>query len=285
MDNLALRATDEAGSTEIRPRSRGAHAAPKGAKPAPKPGRTRSKGDKKESGRHRRLLPERPFWKELPILIVVAIVVAWVVKSFLLQVFFIPSGSMENTLRINDRVLVDKLSYDFRDIKRGEIVVFNADGVLAPENSVVVEPANPVSRAVRTFASAIGLAPSSETDYIKRVIGLPGDRVTCCDDQGRMSVNGVPLDETAYLFPGDAPSALKFDVTVPDDRLWVMGDHRSASQDSRSKIGAGGGGFIPVDRVVGRAFVITWPFDNISRLTVPETFDQPLIDQQKGTTQ
>jgi len=283
MDDVALRAPDEAGSVEDRPRVRGAHAAPKGVKPERIPKSERVDPDAK-AGRHRRIMPERPFWVELPILLVVAIVVAYIVKSFLLQVFYIPSGSMENTLRINDRVLVDKLSYDLRDIKRGEIIVFNAEGVLAPEGAVVTESVNPVSRTVRSFASAIGLAPSSETDYIKRVIGLPGDRVKCCDAQGKMTVNGVPLEETAYLFPGDSPSTAQFDVVVPEGKLWVMGDHRSASADSRSRIGSPGGGFVPIDRVRGRAFVVSWPFDHLKRLSVPDTFKQSLIDEQKGTT-
>jgi signal peptidase I len=310
MDDVALRTPDEAGSDAIRPRVRGAHAAPKGSKPeklsrserraqakaradaAPNGSSNGSSngsgggsGKKATSGRHRRILPDRPFWQELPILLVVAVVVAYIVKTFLLQVFFIPSGSMENTLRINDRVLVDKLSFDLRDIKRGEILVFNAEGVLAPEGSVVAEPTNPVARTFRSFTSAIGLAPSNETDYIKRVIGLPGDRVKCCDAQGRMSINDVPLEESSYLFPGDVPSTSQFDVVVPEGKLWVMGDHRSASADSRSRIGAPGGGFVPIDRVVGRAFVVSWPFENIKRLSIPDTFKQSLIEEQQGTSQ
>ena len=322
MDDVALRTPDEAGSDAIRPRVRGAHAAPKGSKPEKLSRSERRAQDtasdaelpngsvagsvagsvngasdgspsgaggastkKVKSGRHRRILPERPFWQELPILLVVAVVVAYVVKTFLLQVFFIPSGSMENTLRINDRVLVDKLSFDIREIKRGEILVFNAEGVLAPEGSVAVEPTNPVARTVRSFGSAIGLAPSTETDYIKRVIGLPGDRVKCCDAEGRMTINGVPLAETSYLFPGDVPSTTQFDVVVPEGKMWVMGDHRSASADSRSRIGSPGGGFVPIDRVVGRAFVVSWPFDNIKRLSIPDTFKQSLIEEQKGTNQ
>jgi signal peptidase I len=223
-------------------------------------------------------------WVELPVLLVVAVVAAFLVKTFLLQVFFIPSVSMEQTLLVNDRVLVDKLTYDFRDIKRGQVVVFDAAGVLAPDTAVqAASGGNVVERGLRSFAGALGLSQGNETDYIKRVIGLPGDRVACCDAQGRLTVNGVPLDEGAYLFPGDVPSTSQFDVVVPADRLWVMGDHRSASADSRSRIGSPGGGFVPIDRVVGRAFVRTWPVDRIGRLPVPDTFDQPAIEQNRGT--
>ena len=277
MDEVAVEAAlTQAGADQAPSGGRRAHRAPKGAvvdKP-PREGRG-------SRGRHRRLLPNRPFWQELPILIVVALVVAFVVKTFLLQAFFIPSGSMENTLAIGDRVLVDKISYRFTDIERGDIVVFDASGVLAPEETVVAKPTNPVSKVVRGAASAVGLAPGGETDYIKRVIGLPGDRVACCDDQGRLTVNGVALDEQSYLYPGNPPSTVKFDVVVPQDRLWVMGDHRSASADSRSRIGAPGGGFVPVDRVVGRAFGVTWPFKDAKLLRVPATFKQSGINDQQ----
>jgi signal peptidase I len=284
MDEIAFSApTLEVGSLTDRPRERVSHRAPKGAAKPERTGRKRKSG--KRNGRHRRIMPDRPFWQELPILIIVAFVAAYLVKTFLLQVFFIPSISMENTLLVKDRVLVDKLTGNFRDIKRGEVIVFNAEGVLAPEGASAAPPAstNLVSRTASTLAGALGLAQSNETDYIKRVIGLPGDRVACCDDQGRMTVNGVPLDETAYLFPGDQPSASNFDVVVPEGKLWVMGDHRSQSADSRSRIGAPGGGFVPIDRVVGRAFVRTWPVSRVGSLPIPDTLKQPAIEQNRGT--
>jgi signal peptidase I len=218
----------------------------------------------------------------LPVLIIIAVVAAYVVKTFLLQVFFIPSESMENTLLVSDRVLVDKVTGGFSDVQRGQIVVFDADGVLvAPGEVPVPTERSLIQRGADAVGGALGLSQTAETDFIKRVIGLPGDRVACCDEQGRVTVNGVPLDESAYLFPGDAPSLTTFDVVVPADRMWVMGDHRSASQDSRSRIGAPGGGFVPLDRIVGRAFVRTWPLDRIGTLPVPDTFDQPAIDENR----
>jgi len=255
--------------------SGGSHRAPRGVRPSRAERRSRRRSaSRSRSGRHRRLLPNRPFWQELPILIVIALVAAYLVKTFVFQVFFIPSGSMENTLRINDRVLVDKVSYQFRDLRRGEIVVFNADGVLAPENAPVQPAPNFLVAAIRGIQGTFGLGQNSETDYIKRVIGVGGDRVQCCDAQNRLTVNGVALEESAYLFPGDAPSLTRFDVVVPAGKMWVMGDHRSASADSRSRIGAPGGGFVPTDRVIGRAFAVSWPWRSVRRLSIPETFKQ-----------
>lgn len=286
-------ATLEVGTPEGRPQERVSHRAPKGSRSksalaatgsgtGSAAATTKRRG---KAGRHRRIMPDRPFWQELPLLILVAFLAAYLVKTFLLQVFFIPSISMENTLLVKDRVLVDKLTSDFRDVQRGEVIVFNAEGVLAPEGaSAPPATGNAVSRAASSLAGTLGLAQSKETDFIKRVIGIPGDRVACCDEQGRMTVNGVPLDEAAYLFPGDQPSATNFDVVVPEGKLWVMGDHRSQSADSRSRIGAPGGGFVPIDRIVGRAFVRTWPVSRVGTLPIPDTFKQPAIDQARGTT-
>jgi len=217
------------------------------------------------------------FWRELPILLIIALGLALLIKTFLMQAFYIPSGSMEDTLHVGDRVLVNKLAYKFTDVQRGDIIVFN--GVDSWTGEVqVAEETNPVMRAVRSIAGAFGFATPSEKDYIKRVIGLPGDRVQCCDKEGRITVNGIPLDEP-YLYPGDKPSMTDFDVTVPEGRLWVMGDHRSASSDSRSHIGDPGGGAIPIDSVIGRAFVIIWPFTDAGLMTRPDTFDNEALDQ------
>lgn len=306
---------NEADPAQDRPRSRGAHRAPKAARSAPwssanaaaathgdgalasvdaahtespaaTTGRTAMKPKKKSSGRHRRIMPDRPFWQELPLLIVIALVAAFLLKTFVVQVFFIPSISMENTLLVQDRVLVDKVTGHVRDIHRGDIVVFDANGVLtevAP--SAAADDGNVVTRSLRSFGGALGLAQSNQTDYIKRVIGLPGDRVACCDASGRMTVNGVALDEGSYLYPGDVPSTTNFDVIVPADRLWVMGDHRSQSADSRSRMGSPGGGFVPIDRLVGRAVVRSWPLDRIGTLPVPDTFNQPAIEENRGPAQ
>ncbi|HEX6870657.1 MAG TPA: signal peptidase I [Micromonosporaceae bacterium] len=195
------------------------------------------------------------FWRELPILVGVAILVAILVRAFVLQTFFIPSQSMEHTLNIDDRVLVNKLVYDFRDPHRGEIVVFQA----------------PLDWR----------SDPSEDDFIKRVIAVGGDHVVCCDAQSRITVNGTALNES-YLFTdgngvADIPSQDEFDVVVPQGRLWVMGDHRSASGDSREQFSHHGDvtrATIPIDAVVGRAFVLFWPVGRGAWLTVPDTFDQ-----------
>ncbi|MGW4421185.1 signal peptidase I [Streptosporangium sp. NPDC004631] len=215
------------------------------------------------------------FWKELPVLIVVALVLAFVIKTFVIQAFYIPSESMENTLLTNDRVLVNKLVYHVRGIERGDVVVFS--GVDSWDGEVKLqEPSNPVAAFFRWVGTAFGVVPG-EKDYIKRVIGVPGDTVKCCDAQGRITVNGVPLDERAYLHPNDEPARDPFEVKVPPGRLWVMGDHRSVSLDSRSHLGDPGGGTIPVDKVIGRAFVIVWPFSRAAIIPIPDTFNQPAL--------
>ncbi|MFF5209876.1 signal peptidase I [Streptosporangium sp. NPDC000396] len=215
------------------------------------------------------------FWKELPVLVVVALVLALVIKSFVIQAFYIPSESMENTLLTNDRVLVNKLVYRVRDIERGDVVVFS--GVDSWDSEVQLEePSNPLAAFFRWIGTAFGVVPG-EKDYIKRVIGVAGDTVECCDAKGRVTVNGVPLEEKGYLYPGDEPSQQTFRVKVPEGRLWVMGDHRSVSYDSRAHQGDPGGGTIPVDKVVGRAFVIVWPFSRATILPIPDTFNQPAL--------
>ncbi|MFC9977193.1 signal peptidase I [Spirillospora sp. NPDC127200] len=228
------------------------------------------------------------FWKELPVLIGVALVLALVIKAFAVQAFYIPSGSMENTLQIGDRVLVNKIVYHTRDIARGDIVVFNGVASWDPETDIQ-EPTNPVAKVLRAIGSAFGVAPN-EKDYIKRVIGIPGDTVKCCDAQERVTVNGVPLDEKSYLFTDPAtgernkPSNERFEVKVQDGQLWVMGDHRELSYDSRSHRGDPGGGTIPVNRVIGRAFVIVWPPSRIGTLPIPETFKQPTLKAAMAVT-
>jgi signal peptidase I len=167
--------------------------------------------------------------KEIPLLVGVAVLIALVLKTFLVQAFVIPSGSMEQTIQIGDRVLVDK------------------------------------------FTPWFGLPSDNEKDLIKRVVGVGGDRVKCCDAQGRVTVNGVPLNEGDYLYPGNVPSEAKFDITVPQGRLWVMGDHRANSADSRSHQDTNGG-TVSEDSVVGRAMVIAWPFGHWTSLKEPNTY-------------
>jgi signal peptidase I len=229
-----------------------------------------------EKGRSR-----RTSWFELVLLVALTLAVAGLIRTFLVQPFFIPSESMENTLQVGDRVLVDKLSYRFHDIHRGDVVVFNGLDSFTPEVEVD-ESGNPIVRGLRSVGAAVGVAPPGEKDFIKRVIGVPGDRVVCCDVQGRVTVNGKALEEADYVFPGNAPSEAKFDVTVPAGRLWVMGDHREASADSRAHTGDPGGGTVPEDKVIGRAFSVVWPPGNMSGLGTPATFERVASPVAKG---
>jgi signal peptidase I len=194
------------------------------------------------------------FWRELPILLGVAILVAVLVRAFVLQTFYIPSPSMEHTLNVLDRVLVNKLVYDFRDPRRGEIIVFKA-----PED---------------------WQSGAEGEDFIKRIIGTPGDTVECCDTQERLMINGHSLDEPYVYRDADGnqdPAAdRKFKITVPADRLWVMGDHRSASGDSLEHYEETTDiqeATIPQDSVVGRAFTVFWPVSRATWLSVPSGFD------------
>jgi signal peptidase I len=246
----------------------GRRAAPRPTGPRP-PRPPRSKGPKHYK--------ERSFWRELPMLVVVALGLALLIKTFLVQAFYIPSGSMENTLEIDDRVLVNKLSYKIGDVQRGDVIVFNGNGSWDPEGglpTVEPEPSDPISGALGKLGDLFAFTATNETDYIKRVIGVPGDRVQCCDAKGRVTVNGVPLNEGAYLHPGNAPSDEPFDRTVPEGRLWVMGDHRAASLDSRGHDNGAASAFgtIPVDHVIGRAFVIVWPLNRLAVLARPPSF-------------
>jgi signal peptidase I len=188
--------------------------------------------------------------RETVILMVLAIGLAVLFKTFLVQAFYIPSGSMEQTLEISDRVLVEKLSYRFGDVHHGDIVVFIRDDELLPP-----EPGNPVSRLFGDLAEAVGLVPPSERDFIKRVIGLPGDRISCRD--GHVLRNDQPISEP-YLDTGTITDCEP--VAVPSGQLFVMGDNRGNSQDSRV--------FGPIDRsdVVGRAFVRLWPLNRMGWL-------------------
>jgi signal peptidase I len=214
----------------------------------------------------------KSFWRELPVLILVALVLAFLIKTFLVQAFFIPSESMENTLLVGDRVLVNKLAYRFGEVERGDVVVFDGRGSFEPKKTADTG-GNSIGDALRAIASSFGLAPGTESDYIKRVIGVGGDHVVCCDTEGRITINDAPLDPEDYLFPGDEPSTNSFDITVPEGRIWVMGDHRSRSEDSRAHTGLPGGGTVSVDKVIGRAFVKVWPIGRWDTMPRPAAFD------------
>jgi signal peptidase I len=217
----------------------------------------------------------KKFWRELVIIVVAAAVLTLLVKAFVVQVYRIPSASMENTLLIGDRVLVNKLVYRFRSIDRGDIVVFSGQGSWGPD--AAPPSSDPVVRVFDDVLSGLGLH-SGQTYYIKRVIGVPGDHVACCTN-GKVTVNGVPLSETSFLPPGAEPSLNPFSVVVPAGRLWVMGDNREDSDDSRSHMVQGfpGQGTIPQNEVVGRAFLVIWPPSQFTDLPIPNTFQQAAL--------
>ena len=209
-----------------------------------------------------------PLWQESILLVATAMVLAIIVKAFLVQAFYIPSGSMEPTMLVNDRILVQKVSYwGDNDISRGDIVVFDDPGnwLTADESR---HPTNVVQRTLEVF----GLFPTGG-HLIKRVIGVGGDEVKCCDTTGHLTVNGVSLQEP-YVLDESLTKDKTFDVKVPTNHLWVMGDNRGNSADSRSHLGDPGGGFVPTDNVVGKAWLRVWPWNRAGLIQDPDTFNE-----------
>ncbi|MGW0630774.1 signal peptidase I [Streptomyces sp. NPDC002758] len=247
---------------------------PTGARRAAGPAGGRTRAERRRLQRKVKRKRRRGAVREIPLLIGVAVLIALVLKTFLVQAFVIPSGSMEQTIRIGDRVLVDKLTPWFGSKpQRGDVIVFHdPGGWLADEQTA--KKSDPVGvKQVKQGLTFIGLLPSdNEKDLIKRVVGVGGDHVKCCDTRGRVTVNGVPLTEGDYLYPGNNPSSTPFDITVPQGRLWVMGDHRDNSADSRAHQNTDYGGTVSEDSVVGRAMIIGWPIGHWSTLKEPKTF-------------
>ena len=199
--------------------------------------------------------------REVPVVVISALVVSVLVKTFLVHFFFIPSGSMENTLKVGDRIAVNKFATFFSDIKRGEVVVFKDPNNWLGE-AQVTKDGSPLGK-IKSGLEWVGVLPDPAKQYlIKRVIGVGGDHVICCNADGKLEVNGSAINEP-YIFPGDVPSDMKFDVKVPKEFIWVMGDHRGASADSRFHTDDPNKGMVPIDRVTGRAVIVIWPLSNI----------------------
>ena len=218
---------------------------------------------------------KRSFLKEFPFLIVVALFVSLFIKTFIVQFFFIPSGSMENTLQIDDRVAVNRIPFIANDIKRGDVVVFRDPDNWLPAADIVDSPF--VIAKLKSALVAVGVLPNPAKQYlVKRVVGVAGDRVICCTNTGKITVNGKEMNEP-YIFAGNVPSDMNFDVKVPKGKLWVMGDHRGASADSRFHQEDINKGFVPVSRVTGRVLAVIWPIKNISLVPNIDALNQPAV--------
>lgn len=195
--------------------------------------------------------------RELPVLIFFALLVSLLIKSFFVQFFYIPSGSMENTLQVRDRVAVNKVPFISNSIKRGDVVVFRDPDNWLSEPDTSDSPL--VIAKIREGLITVGILPNPAKQHlVKRVIGVAGDHVVCCNNQKRVTVNGIVTKEP-YIYKGDDPSDVSFDVRVPKGKIWVVGDHRSASADSRYHMDDINKGMVPTDKVVGRVIAVIWP--------------------------
>ncbi|KAA9395730.1 signal peptidase I [Kocuria coralli] len=251
-------------------------AASPGETPEPRPGNDQAgKAPDQEPGQAKEQ-SSGGFLKEILITVVVVLVISFLVKTFIFRIFFIPSGSMENTLQLDDKIGVNVAHSWYGDLDRGDIAVFEDTQGWMPDLNSGTNP-------VRQGLEFVGLAPDTTTQYvIKRVIGVGGDTVSCCDADGRVTVNDVPLDEP-YLYEGDDPSQIPFEVTVPEGHYFMMGDHRSASGDSRYHI-EDGSAFISDEDVVGTAMAVVWPMDRWTGLSSQEdTFAR--VEEASGSGQ
>jgi signal peptidase I len=216
--------------------------------------------------------------RELPILIISALVLSIIVKTFFIQFFYIPSGSMENTLQVNDRVGVNKFGALFSDIKRGEVVVFRDPANWLSPN---YDDSSGIRKVIKDSLVFVGVLPDPSKQYlIKRVIGVGGDKVRCCGKDGKIEVNGVSINEP-YIYEGDKPSDSEFEVEVPQGFIWVMGDHRGASADSRFHTDDPNNGMVALDKVTGRATFIIWPFSNLAILEKGEDLSKIPVKSSK----
>ncbi|MDO8731587.1 MAG: signal peptidase I [Actinomycetota bacterium] len=215
--------------------------------------------------------------REFGIIIIVALVLSALVRAFLVQAFYVPSESMENTLLPNDRIIASKITTHFGGVSRGEVVVFKDPGGWLGDPGPA---ANGIRGALHTGLMFIGLLPSdSGSDLVKRAIGIAGDHVVCCDKLQRIVLNGVPLNESYVIQP---TNQVKFDVKVPADSVFVMGDNRGNSRDSRYHLDVNSGG-VPLEDVVGRAFVVVWPLNRFTYLSIPDIFGDPALQNQSTT--
>ena len=200
--------------------------------------------------------------KELPFLVIVALVASLFIKTFLVQFFYIPSGSMENTLQIKDRVAVNKIPFISNSINRGDVVVFRDPDNWLPE--MVDYGTNKYLATAKSALVSVGVLPNPAKQYlVKRVIGVAGDHIVCCSVDNNLIINDIPVTEP-YIYAGNKPSEMTFDVLVPEGKIWVMGDHRGASADSRYHQEDINKGFVPVSKVTGRVVAVIWPFKNIT---------------------
>jgi len=197
--------------------------------------------------------------RELPILVILALLVSLFIKSFLVQFFYIPSGSMENTLQIKDRVAVNRVPFIGNDINRGDVIVFRDPAGWLPDASGV--SGNGITNTIREGLVLVGIIPNPAKQYlVKRVIGVAGDNVVAKDQV--LTINGKPTNEP-YIFAGNSPSDTDFNITVPEGKVWVMGDHRGASGDSRVHQDDVNNGMVPVEKITGRVIATIWPIKQI----------------------